>query len=165
MNVGLFLIALSTTALVTTEQQNPGLLSEKEHNILKTECFLQNLYMKLASESKTLLTKITKKELAKFGKSNLVKKRSVSAQSSGHNRWPAGGQADHCCLDTVEIDFHTIDWNFILSPRKLQFSFCRGSCNPHIVRPSLFTKAAASILYVSKNQQFGPQIIIGVHFL
>ena len=164
MKAVLVFIALSTASLVTTEQQNLGILSEKEHVILKTEYFLQKLYMKLASESKTLLGKITKKELGGFGKSNLVNKRSVSAQSSGHNHCPAGGQADHCCLDTVEIDFHTIGWNFILSPRKLQFNFCRGSCNPHIVRPSLFTRAAASILYVSKNQQFGRQIIIGVQF-
>ena len=53
--------------------------------------------------------------------------------------------AQSCCVEKVEVDFQELGWDFILSPRSLQFSFCRGSCDPHIVRPALFTQAANAI--------------------
>ena len=56
-----------------------------------------------------------------------------------------------CCLDQVTVDFKDVGLDFILSPRQLQFSFCKGSCHPHLVRPNLFTRAASQILYVSNS--------------
>ena len=59
--------------------------------------------------------------------------------------------AQPCCVDQVEVDFQELGWDFILSPRSLTFSYCRGSCNPHLVRPALFTQAASQILYVREK--------------
>ena len=57
-------------------------------------------------------------------------------------------------MDSVEIDFHKLGWNFIISPRTIQYKFCRGSCNPEFVRPALLTQAAAQVLYVSAIKNY-----------
>ena len=67
--------------------------------------------------------------------------------------------AQPCCVDQVEVDLQELGWDFILSPRSLTFSYCRGSCNPHLVRPALFTQAASQILYVREKIFLGLIII------
>jgi hypothetical protein len=36
----------------------------------------------------------------------------------------------------------------VLSPRVIEYNYCRGSCDPELVLPSLYTDAAAQLLYV-----------------
>jgi hypothetical protein len=37
----------------------------------------------------------------------------------------------------------------VLSPRVIEYNYCRGTCHPELVLPSLYTDAAAQLLYVS----------------
>ena len=53
-----------------------------------------------------------------------------------------------CCVDQVEMDFQKLGWDFILSPRTLQFSFCRGTCKAEPIRPALLPQSASQILKV-----------------
>ena len=157
MLVGLLLVALYT-ALSLGSARQPGLpsLSPGDRRTLHAEYFLQSLFQNIASQPKILLAKVRSTELANLAQTHLTETRTKRAArgpppnpcttSEGENQLD-----QHCCLDTVEIDFHQIGWNFILSPRKIQYSFCRGSCNPQVIRPALFTRAASQILYVCIN--------------
>ena len=57
-------------------------------------------------------------------------------------------EAQSCYVEKVEVDFQELGWDFILSPKSLQFSFCRGRCNPQIIRQALATQTASQILSV-----------------
>jgi Transforming growth factor beta like domain len=52
-------------------------------------------------------------------------------------------------LDTITVDLHSLGWVSVLSPRVIEYNYCRGTCDPELVLPSLFTNAAAQLLYVS----------------
>ena len=156
MLAGPLLVALCTAlSLGWARQPDLPSLSPGDSRALHAEYFLQSLFQNIASQPKILLAKIRSAELANLASTQLTESRTKrAAPARGPPPNPCTtiegeNQADqHCCLDTVEIDFHQIGWNFILSPRKVQYSFCRGSCNPQVIRPALFTRAASQILYV-----------------
>ncbi|KAJ7369790.1 hypothetical protein OS493_036433 [Desmophyllum pertusum] len=41
-----------------------------------------------------------------------------------------------CCLHETEVNFHNINWNFVVYPESLTFSVCAGSC----VSPGYYRK-------------------------
>ena len=118
-------------------------LTDEELKILRTEYFLQKFLDELSNQPRKFLGRVKMEDLVQHR--YLDKRSSKLGRNVCTSREP-----DHpCCLDEVTVDFQALGWDFILSPRSLQFSFCRGSCSPLLVRPSLFTQAADQILYVS----------------
>ena len=124
-------------------------LTIEEWKSLKTEYFLQQLMKQLHREPKELIKGVTVAELPDIIRKIKVKNEEKrSGYSRDSNSCPLQDPSHPCCADSVEIDFHNIGWNFIISPRTIKYKFCRGLCNPEYVRPALFTKAAAQVLYV-----------------
>ena len=120
-------------------------LTDQDWKILRTEYFLQKFLDDLSSLPRKFLGRVKSEDLVH---SNHLDKRSSKL---GRNICTNKEPDQPCCLDEVTVDFQSLGWDFILSPRSLQFSFCRGSCSPLLVRPSLFTHAADQILYVSNS--------------
>ena len=75
----------------------------------------------------------------------------LDQQSKRHKRSSTGmcssssTDTEHCCMDSVEIDFHDLGWKFVIAPRTVEYKFWRGSCNQELVGPSVFTSAAAQL--------------------
>ena len=128
-------------------------LTIEEWKILKKEYFLQQLMEKIEEEPKLNMKKATEAELpniiAKMELKNKEKRSGDLTYPNSCSSTIAEDKEHPCCLDSFEVDFHKLGWNFIVSPKTIQYKFCRGSCNPEFVRPALFTKAAAQVLYVS----------------
>ena len=146
----LYIFATAVAAFGTTENN----LSIEEWKILKKEYFLQQFMEQLEKEPRKVIARSTEAELPKKLQEIDIKseEKRNSRSPTVLNQCPSDSSQDPeypCCTDSVEIDFHSLGWTFVLSPRTIQYKFCRGSCNPEFVRPNLFTKAAAQILYVS----------------
>ena len=142
------LLILATT--VTTQDNTHNDLSIEEWKILKKEYFLQQFMEQLEKEPTKVFSRTPEDEEAK--KIQKIEMKNEEKRTQGYHNCPSNivqNQEHPCCMDSVEIDFHQLGWDFILSPTKIQYKFCRGSCNPEFVRPALFTEAAAQILYVS----------------
>eukprot|EP00092_Neocalanus_flemingeri_P078613 GFUD01097824.1.p1 GENE.GFUD01097824.1~~GFUD01097824.1.p1 ORF type:complete len:215 (-),score=58.69 GFUD01097824.1:73-717(-) len=144
----LYILATTVSAFDTTENN----LSIEDWKILKKEYFLQQFMEQLEKEPKKVIARSKEADLPKTIQAIDMKTdvKRATQYSAVKNPCPSDSSHDPenpCCTDSVEIDFHTLGWTFVLSPRKIQYKFCRGSCNPEFVRPALFTEAAAQILY------------------
>ena len=119
-------------------------LTSQEVRVLRTEYILQRFMEELLSLPRKFIARARQEELAhhQLHKRHARRPRNVCSTETEEDI------AQPCCVDQVEVDFQELGWDFIISPRSLQFSFCRGTCDPHIVRPALFTQAASQILYV-----------------
>ena len=124
-------------------------LTSQELRLLRTEYILQRFREELWTRPRRFIARARQEELPRH---QVHKRHSRGAR----NVCSEEEEGQPCCVDQVEVDFQQLGWDFILSPRSLQFSFCRGSCNPHLVRPALFTQAASQILYV------GPENILRI---
>ena len=117
--------------------------------MLRTEYILQRFMEELLTGPRKFIARARQEELSQHQpqryKRHTRRVRNVCTTETEEDSDQA------CCVDQVEVDFQELGWDFILSPRSLHFSFCRGSCNPHIVRPALFTQAASQILYVREK--------------
>ena len=149
LTIALYILATTEAAHDNTDDK----LTTEEWKVLKTEYFLQQLMEHLEKEPKIIIKRATAAELPEVIKQ--IDRKSEDKRAGDHRNYyscppDVSQHPDHpCCMDSVEIDFHKLGWNFIISPRTIQYKFCRGSCNPEFVRPALFTKAAAQVLYVS----------------
>ena len=122
-------------------------LTNQELKALKIEFFLQQLADQIEKAPKNHIEKASvDKVIEKIKKSESRYKRNATtycpSDISKYQDFP-------CCMDSVEINFRKIGWNFIIFPKTIKFRFCGGSCNSDFVRPRVFTKAAAQILFVS----------------
>ena len=146
-------------------------LSLEDWKVLKTEHFLQQLKSQLDDEQNKITKTVSKNQVEVIRKfvEKTEKKRSNQSPVSRSHACPS--DLNHpCCVDSINIDLHQLGWNFVLTPRIITYKFCRGTCSPEVVRPALFTKAAAQILYVSIIhyyrclQAFRLQFLIKGHF-
>ena len=133
----LLLLSLASPLLLS---QN---MTSQELRLLRTEYILQRFREELGTRPRRVLARARQEELPRH---QLHKRHSRGARNVCSEEEEEEDQP--CCVDQVEVDFQELGWDFILSPRSLTFTFCRGSCNPHLVRPALFTQAASQILYV-----------------
>ena len=148
LTIALYILATTVAAYDSTDNN----LSIEEWKILKKEYFLQQFMEQLEKEPKKVIKRVTEDELSQQIQELKYKNEEKRTRPTQSNPCPSDSSHDlenPCCTDSVEIDFHQMGWNFIISPRTIQYKFCRGSCNPEFVRPALFTEAAAHILYVS----------------
>jgi len=59
---------------------------------------------------------------------NMRKRRTLS-RTCNKNKEGETEPSDHCCMDTLEIDFlFDYDWDFVIFPRKFAPNFCVGDC-------------------------------------
>ena len=125
-------------------------LSLEDWKVLKTEHFLQQLKVQLEDEQNKVTKRVSKDQVEVIRKVvdiSEVKRSDIRAAS---NSFACPSDLKHpCCVDSIDIDLHQLGWKFVLTPRIITYKFCRGSCSPEVVRPALFTKAAAQLLYVS----------------
>ena len=148
----LLLLSLSLASPLLFSQN----LTSQEVRVLRTEYILQRFREDLMTLPRKFIARARQEELSHHQRHKRHTRRprnvcSTETEEDGHQP---------CCVDQVQVDFQELGWDFILSPRSLQFSFCRGSCNPHLVRPALFTKAASQILYVRLENIFRIKILI-----
>ena len=146
ITLSVFLVVFMTSNINAI---NEG-LSLEDWRVLKTEHFLQQLKSQLDDEQNKITKRVRKDQvevIRKFVEKTEVKRSNPSPVSRGS---ACSSDLNHpCCVDSTNIDLHQLGWNFVLSPRIITYKFCRGTCSPEVVRPALFTKAAALILYVS----------------
>ena len=127
-------------------------MTSQELRVLRTEYILQRFMEELLTRPRRFIARARLEELQQHQRHKRHSRRARNVCSVRADE----DEGQPCCVDQVEVDFQQLGWDFILSPRSLQFSFCRGSCNPHLVRPALFTQAASQILYV------GPENILRI---
>ena len=141
------LLALALYMIHSTKAHED--LTKEELKTLKTEYFLQQFANQIEKAPKTLIEKgSVDKVIEKIQKSNnRFKRKATNLCPSDITKY----QDFPCCVDSVEINFRKIGWNFIIFPKTIQYKFCGGSCNSDFIRPRVFTKAAAQILYVSRK--------------
>ena len=146
----LLLLLSLTSPLLFSEN-----LTTQELGVLRTEFFLQRFREQLWTGPRKVIARVRQEDLFQHlhqrqHQHQYQKRHSLPGSNvCSDEREDAGAQP--CCVDQVEVDFQELGWDFILSPRSLTFSYCRGSCNPHLVRPALFTQAASQILYVREK--------------
>ena len=124
-------------------------LTIQDLKTLKMEYFLQQFIEQIEKAPKNLIEKASVDKVIeniKKGK-NRYKRKATNKCPSDITKY----QDFPCCVDSVEINFRKIGWNFIIFPKTIKYKFCGGSCNSDYVRPRVFTKAAAQILYVSRK--------------
>ena len=124
-------------------------LTNQDLKTLKIEYFLQQFAEQIEKAPKNYIEKASVDkviEKIKKGK-NRYKRKTTNYCLSDITKY----QDFPCCVDSVEINFRKIGWNFIIFPKSIKYKFCGGSCNSDYVRPRVFTKAAAQILYVSRK--------------
>ena len=124
-------------------------LTNQDLKTLKIEYFLQQFAEQIEKAPKNQIEKASVDkviEKIKKGKNRFKRKATNYCPSDITNY-----QDFPCCVDSVEINFRKIGWNFIIFPKTIKYKFCGGSCNSDYVRPRVFTKAAAQILYVSRK--------------
>ena len=142
--IALYILA-NTEASFTDEDD----LTFEEWKSLKTEYVLQQLMEQLLKEPKEIIQGVAESDLPDIiNKIKVKNEEKRSGDSRDSNSCPLQDPDHPCCADSVEIDFHKLGWNFIISPRTIKYKFCRGSCNPEYVRPVLLKKTAAQVLYV-----------------
>ncbi|XP_023332025.1 growth/differentiation factor 8 [Eurytemora carolleeae] len=121
-------------------------ITDADLDTLRLEYFLQSLAEKIEDLPKTWVGRTSKLELtvqqAQEKHYRIMDKRSefsnICSDSPNHRS---------CCLNTIEVDLHSLGWTTIIAPRIIHFNYCNGSCDPNMVLPSLFTNAAAQLLY------------------
>ena len=127
---------------------SPLLLSEnltsEEVRVLRREYLLQRFREELLTRPRKFIARARHEELAhhQLHKRHARRPRNVCSNQTEED------VAQPCCVDQVEVDFQELGWDFILSPRSLQFSFCRGRCHPQVIRPAPFSKTASQIFSV-----------------
>ena len=131
--------------------QNTDNTSDK-WKTLKKEYFLQKVMDKLEKGPSLKVTKI--QEVPKINKTiqNKTKENHLTQIRSDSKSHPSNLSQEldyRCSLDSIEIDFHKLGWNFIISPKTIQYKFCRGYCDQDFVKPPLFTQGAARVQFVS----------------
>ena len=145
-------LAIAVYILATAEATHDNAvvdLNIEESKALKKEFFLQKIMEQLEKDPTKVIKRTTEAGLPETIRR--VDLRKVKKQARGPintKACPAALSQDSdqpCCMDSVEIDFHKLGWNFIISPRTIQYKFCRGSCNQEFVRPAF----SASVLHVS----------------
>ena len=122
-------------------------LTNQDLKTLKIEYFLQQFAEQIEKAPKNHIEKASVDKIIekiKKGK-NRHKRKATNYCPSDITKY----QDFPCCVDSVEINFRKIGWNFIIFPKTIKYRFCGGSCNSDYVRPRVFTKAAAQILFVS----------------
>ena len=116
-------------------------LAISDKRILQKEFFLQQMMSTIALQP-SKGRRLNRTEMAGMF---------LDQQSKRHKRSDTGmcisssTDTEHCCMDSVEIDLHDLGWTFVIFPRTVEYKFCRGSCNPEFVGPSVFTSAAAQL--------------------
>ena len=146
----LLLLLSLTSPLLFSEN-----LTTQELGVLRTEYMLQRFREQLWTGPRKVIARVRRADLFQHlhqrqHQHQYQKRHSRPARNVCSDMTEDAG-AQPCCVDQVEVDFQELGWDFILSPRSLTFSYCRGSCNPHFVRPALFTQAASQILYVREK--------------
>ena len=131
--------------------QNTDNTSEK-WKTLKKEYFLHKVIDQLEKVTALKVTKI--QEVPKINKTiqNNTKENHLTPIISDPNYRPSNlsQELDYkCSLDSIDIGFHKLGWNFIISPKTIQYKFCRGSCDQDFVKPLLFTQGVDRVPYVS----------------
>ena len=133
-------------------------LNIEEWKVLKRDFFLQKMMEQLEKGSTKEIKRTTEAGLPETIRKIDLRSVEKRARHPVYTKaCPAALSQDKqhpCCTDSVEIDFHKLGWNFIISPRTIQYKFCMGSCNPEFVRQALFTPAAAQVLYVSAIKNY-----------
>ena len=122
-------------------------ITKQELKSLKMEYFLQQFAEQIEKAPKNLIEKASVDKVIEN-----IKKSKKRYKRKATNKCPSDitkYQDFPCCVDSVEINFREIGWNFIIFPKTIKYKFCGGSCSTDFVRPRVFTKAAAQILYVS----------------
>ena len=119
---------------------------------LKKEYFLNKVMDQIEKGPALKVTKI--QEVPRINKTiqNKTKENHLTPIRSDQNSRPSNlpQELDYrCSLDSIEIDFHKLGWNFIISPKTIQYKFCRGYCDQDFVKPPLFTQGATRVPYVS----------------
>ena len=119
-------------------------LALSDKRILQKEYFLQHMMSTIALQPADHVRRLNRTEMAEILLHQQSKrhKRSNTRMCSSTSR---STDKEHCCMESVEIDFHDLGWTFVLAPRTVEYKFCRGSCNPELVGPSVFTSAAAQL--------------------
>ena len=115
----LALLLLLPPCLLTSSSH----LSPTETRLLQKEYLLQQLLHRLTNTHKQTIMVSPQNPLPSL-------RRRRSSLPAPPNPCSTSGPTDHCCTDSVEVDFESLGWDFILSPRSLQFNYCRGSCAP-----------------------------------
>ena len=143
-------VAVYIIATAEADHNNTAVdLNIEEWKALKKEFFLQKMMEQLEKDPTKVIKRTTEAGLPETIRR--IDLRKVQKQARGPvntKTCPAALSQDSehpCCMDSVVIDFHKLGWNFIISPRTIQYKFCRGSCNPEFVRPAF----SASVLHVS----------------
>ena len=119
-------------------------LTSQEVRVLRTEYILQRFREKVMTLPGKFLARARQEELTHHQrhKRHTRRPRNVCSAETEEDG------AEPCCVDQVEVDFQELGWDFILSPRSLQFSFCRGTCKAEPIRPALLPQSASQILKV-----------------
>ena len=120
-------------------------LAISDKSILQKEYFLQQFMSSITLQPAEQMRRLNRTEMAGILLPQQSKrhKRSNTRMCSRSNRSSRSTDKEHCCMDSVEIDFHDLGWTFVLAPKTVEYKFCRGSCNTEWVGPSVFTSAAA----------------------
>ena len=53
-----------------------------------------------------------------------------------------------CCLSSVTVNLTSIGWDFVLNPQQIEFTYCRGHCDPFRVPPGMFVPQMAALRWV-----------------
>ena len=117
-------------------------LAISDKRILQKEYFLQQIMSSIALQPADLVRRLNRTEMT-----DLLLDQESKRHKRSNTRMCSSSSTDteHCCMDSVEIDLHDLGWTFVIFPRTVEYKFCRGSCNPELVGPSVFTSAAAQL--------------------
>ena len=147
--IAVYILATAEAAHYNTDVD----LNIEEWKALKKEFFLQKMMEQIEKGPTKVIKRTTEaglpESIRKIDLRNVEKRARHPVYTKACPAALSQEPEHPCCMDSVEIDFHKLGWNFIISPRTIQYKFCRGSCNPEFVRPALFTQAAAQVFYVS----------------
>ena len=121
-----------------------------DKRILQKEYFIQQMMSTIASQPADQGRRLNRTELAGI----LLDQQSKRPKRSNTRMCSSSTDTEHCCMDSVEIDLHDLGWTFVIFPRTVEYKFCRGSCNPEFVGPSVFTSAATQLRLVSHIRVF-----------
>ena len=56
---------------------------------------------------------------------------------------------ESCCLSSISVNLTSIGWDFIVAPEEIDFTYCRGHCDPFQLPNRIFVPQFANIRYVS----------------
>ena len=67
---------------------------------------------------------------------------------------PACGESESsCCLSSLPVNLTSVGWGFVISPEVIDYTYCRGHCDPFTLTASIFVPQIANIRYVSLQNQ------------